>query len=57
MPRERRNLGAESKAAARPREHVLSSWTVLLRGELMSQSLSIKNATEDVANLGKMMFQ
>ena len=55
MPRERRNLGTESKAAARPREHVLSSWTALLRGELMS--LSIKNATEHVANLGKMMFQ
>ena len=57
MPKERRNLGAESKVAARPREHVLSSWTALLRGELMSQSLSIKNATEDEANLGKMMFQ
>ena len=54
MPRERRNLGAESKAAAKPRERVLTSWTALLRGEVISQSLSIKNATKDVANLGKM---
>ena len=54
MPREKRNLGAESKAAARPRERVLSSCTAILSGELMSQSLSIENTTEDVANLGKM---
>ena len=32
---------------------VLSSWTAVLSGELMSQSLSIENTTEDVANLGK----
>ena len=46
MPRERRNLGAESKAAARPRERVLSSCTAILSGELMSQSLSIENTIE-----------
>ena len=53
-PRDRRNLGVESKGAAEPRERVLSSWTSLLSQELRSQGESINNVVIDLANPGKM---